>query len=95
MFTTLVVGIMFFGSASFWSWVIGGTLQVFAVGLAVAELVSAYPLAGGVYQIPLCAPNLPPGELAVRLVDRHRPHGFRGGRLLEHGAVRRRVVRDR
>jgi amino acid transporter len=51
MFTTLVVGIMFFGPASFWSWVIGGTLQVFAVGLAVAELVSAYPLAGGVYQI--------------------------------------------
>jgi amino acid transporter len=51
MFTTLVVGLMFFGPASFWSWVIGGTLQVFAVGLAVAELVSAYPLAGGVYQI--------------------------------------------
>src|SRR5579862_5787684 len=51
MFTTLVVGLAFFGPASFWSWVIGGTLQVFAVGLAVAELVSAYPLAGGVYQI--------------------------------------------
>jgi amino acid transporter len=51
MFTTLVVGLVFFGPASFWSWVIGGTLQVFAVGLAVAELVSAYPLAGGVYQI--------------------------------------------
>ena len=39
MFTTLVVGLLFFGPASFWSWVIGGTLQVFAVGLAVAELV--------------------------------------------------------
>lgn len=51
MYTTLVVGLLFFGPASFWSWVIGGTLQVFAVGLAVAELVSAYPLAGGVYQI--------------------------------------------
>ena len=51
MFTTLVVGLAFFGPASFWSWVVGGTLQVFAVGLAVAELVSAYPLAGGVYQI--------------------------------------------
>ena len=51
MFTTLVVGLAFFGPASFWSWVIGGTLQVFAVGLAVAVLVSAYPLAGGVYQI--------------------------------------------
>ncbi len=51
MYTTLIVGLAFFGPASFWSWVIGGTLQVFAVGLAVAELVSAYPLAGGVYQI--------------------------------------------
>lgn len=51
MYTTLIVGLLFFGPASFWSWVIGGTLQVFAVGLAVAELVSAYPLAGGVYQI--------------------------------------------
>jgi amino acid transporter len=50
-YTTLVVGLGFFGPASFWSWVIGGTLQVFAVGLAIAELVSAYPLAGGVYQI--------------------------------------------
>jgi amino acid transporter len=50
-YTVLVVGLAFFGPASFWSWVIGGTLQVFAVGLAVAELVSAYPLAGGVYQI--------------------------------------------
>jgi amino acid transporter len=50
-YTTLVVGLAFFGPASFWSWVIGGFFQVFAVGLAVAELVSAYPLAGGVYQI--------------------------------------------
>jgi len=51
MYTTLVVGLAFFGPASFWSWIIGGSLQVFAVGIAVAELVSAYPLAGGVYQI--------------------------------------------
>lgn len=51
LYTTLVVGLAFFGPASFWSWVIGGSLQVFAVGVAVAELVSAYPLAGGVYQI--------------------------------------------
>ena len=29
MYTTLVVGLLFFGPASFWSWVIGGTLQVF------------------------------------------------------------------
>ena len=51
LFTTLVVGLAFFGPASFWPWMIGGSLQVFAVGIAVAELVSAYPLAGGVYQI--------------------------------------------
>lgn len=51
LYTTLVVGLAFFGPASFWSWVIGGSFQVFAVGIAVAELVSAYPLAGGVYQI--------------------------------------------
>lgn len=50
-FTTLVVGIGFFGPASFWSYLIGGALQVFAVGLAMAQLVSAYPLSGGVYQI--------------------------------------------
>jgi amino acid transporter len=50
-FTTLIVGLGFFGPASFWSYVIGGGLQVFTVGLAVAQLVSAYPLAGGVYQI--------------------------------------------
>jgi amino acid transporter len=51
LYTTLVVGLDFFGPASFWSWTIGGFFQVFAVGIAVAELVSAYPLAGGVYQI--------------------------------------------
>ena len=51
LFTTLVVGLGFFGPASFWSFVVGGALQVFTVGLAVAELVSGYPLAGGVYQI--------------------------------------------
>ena len=50
-YSTLIVGLAFFGPASFWSWTIGGTFQVFAVGLAVAMLVSAYPLAGGVYQI--------------------------------------------
>lgn len=51
IFTTLIVGLGFFGPASFWSFLVGGGLQVFTVGLAVAELVSAYPLAGGVYQI--------------------------------------------
>jgi amino acid transporter len=50
-FTTLIVGLGFFGPASFWSYVVGGALQVLTVGFAVAELVSAYPLAGGVYQI--------------------------------------------
>ena len=50
-FTTFIVGLSFFGPASFWSYVIGGAFQVFTVGLAVAKLVSAYPLAGGVYQI--------------------------------------------
>ncbi|MGW0634960.1 APC family permease [Nocardia salmonicida] len=51
VFTTLIVGFGFFGPASFWSFLVGGGLQVFTVGLAVAQLVSAYPLAGGVYQI--------------------------------------------
>src|SRR5215470_6774221 len=51
IFTTLVVGIGFFGPASFWSFLVGGAFQVFTVGLAVAMLVSSYPLAGGVYQI--------------------------------------------
>lgn len=51
IFTTLIVGFGFFGPASFWSFVVGGTLQVVFVGTAVAQLVSAYPLAGGVYQI--------------------------------------------
>ena len=51
LFTTMIVGLGFFGPASFWSYVVGGALQVFAVGLAVAQLVSAYPLSGGNYQI--------------------------------------------
>jgi amino acid transporter len=51
MFTTMIVGFGFFGPASFWSYVVGGAAQVFLVGVAVGELVSAYPLSGGVYQI--------------------------------------------
>jgi amino acid transporter len=51
MFTTMIVGFGFFGPASFWSYVVGGAAQVFLVGLAVGELVSAFPLSGGVYQI--------------------------------------------
>ncbi|QIZ39846.1 amino acid permease [Saccharopolyspora sp. ASAGF58] len=50
-YTTIVVGFGFFGPASFWAYVVGGALQVFFVGLAVSELVSAFPLSGGVYQI--------------------------------------------
>lgn len=49
-FTTLIVGLGYFGPASFWSYLVGGLGQML-VGLAVAELVSCYPLAGGVYQI--------------------------------------------
>jgi len=49
--TTMIVGFAFFGPAAFWSFLIGGALQVFLVGLAVGELVSAFPLSGGVYQI--------------------------------------------
>lgn len=51
MYTTLIVGFMFFGPASFWAYLLGAFFQVFIVGFAVAELVSAYPLSGGVYQI--------------------------------------------
>ena len=51
MYTTVIVGLGFFGPASFWSYLVGGILQVFFVGWAVAELVSAYPLSGGTYQI--------------------------------------------
>jgi amino acid transporter len=51
LFTTIVVGFGFFGPASFWPFILGGALQVFGVGLAVAQLVSAFPLSGGVYQI--------------------------------------------
>jgi len=38
------------GPAFIWPFVIGGVFQVI-VGLSMAELVSAYPLAGGAYQI--------------------------------------------
>ena len=49
MFTTMIVGFGFFGPASFWAYVIGGACQVFLVGMAVGELVSAYPTSGGIY----------------------------------------------
>lgn len=51
LFSLLGVGLGFFGPASIWSFFVGGAFQVLTVGLAVSMLVSAYPLAGGVYQI--------------------------------------------
>ncbi len=56
IFTTMIVGLGFFGPASFWSYLVGGGLQVLTVGLAVAELVSAYPLAGGSIRSPAASP---------------------------------------
>lgn len=41
-------GLLTAGPAFFWAWVIGGALQV-SVGLSMAELASAYPLAGSAY----------------------------------------------
>ena len=73
-YTTLIVGLAFFGPASFWSWVIGGTLQVFVA--AVAELVSAYPLAGGVIRSTSSARRSNASAIrsaAIRLVDRPSP----------------------
>ena len=43
-------GIVQVGPVFLWAWLIGGGLQM-VVGLSVAEGVSAYPLAGGSYQI--------------------------------------------
>jgi hypothetical protein len=39
--TTLVFGFQLFGPASFGTFVLGGALQVFAVGLAIAQWVYA------------------------------------------------------
>jgi len=47
---TLSLGMNVFGPAMITSWVVGGILQLI-LGAAIAQLVSAYPLAGGVYQI--------------------------------------------
>jgi amino acid transporter len=51
LLTTLVLGLAVTGPAAFWAFAIGGGLQILTVGLAIAQLVSAYPLTGGVYQI--------------------------------------------
>lgn len=47
---SIIAGYVQVGGVFFWAWVIGGGLQM-VVGLAIAEAVSAYPLAGGSYQI--------------------------------------------
>jgi amino acid transporter len=47
---SLGAGLIQVGAVTFWAWLIGGGLQM-VVGLSVAEAVSAYPLAGGSYQI--------------------------------------------
>jgi amino acid transporter len=47
---SLGAGIIQVGGVAFWAWLIGGGLQM-VVGLSIAEGVSAYPLAGGSYQI--------------------------------------------
>jgi amino acid transporter len=47
---SIIAGYVQVGGVFFWAWIIGGGLQM-VVGLAIAEAVSAYPLAGGSYQI--------------------------------------------
>jgi amino acid transporter len=46
----LIAGVVQVGSMVFWAWLIGAGLQM-VVALSIAEAVSAYPLAGGSYQI--------------------------------------------
>jgi amino acid transporter len=50
IFLTFGYGLTTFGPAFYIAWLIAGILQMM-VGLSVAELVSAFPLAGGAYQI--------------------------------------------
>jgi amino acid transporter len=50
LFLTFGYGLTTFGPAFFLAWLVGCGLQMM-VGLSIAELVSAYPLAGGAYQI--------------------------------------------
>ncbi|MGV9847406.1 APC family permease [Streptomyces sp. NPDC003442] len=69
LFLTLPLGLHSFGPAMFWSWVVAGGFQLL-LGLAVAQLVSAYPLAGGVYQV------------IGRLTRRHGPAWLTGWLLL-------------
>lgn len=51
MVTQLIIGLQAFGPASWWVFLIAGALQVAVIGVCIAQLVSAYPLSGGVYQI--------------------------------------------
>jgi amino acid transporter len=50
LFLALPIGLSAFGPASIWSWIAGGVLQLI-LGVVIAQLVSAYPVAGGIYQI--------------------------------------------
>ncbi|MFE2887343.1 APC family permease [Streptomyces graminifolii] len=47
---TFAVGLVAVGPAMFWPWVIAGGLQML-IALCVAEACSAYPIAGGAYNI--------------------------------------------
>lgn len=51
MVTQMIIGLQAFGPASWWVFLIAGALQVGLIGVAIAQLVSAFPLSGGVYQI--------------------------------------------
>lgn len=51
MVTSLIIGLQAFGPASWWVFLVAGALQVGLTGVAIAQLVSAFPLSGGVYQI--------------------------------------------
>jgi amino acid transporter len=50
LFLTFGYGLTTFGPAFIWPWIVAGGLQM-VVGLSMADLVSAFPLAGGAYQI--------------------------------------------
>jgi amino acid transporter len=50
VYTLYGYGLTTAGPFFIWAFIIGGALQV-VVGLSIAELVSAYPIAGGAYQI--------------------------------------------
>jgi amino acid transporter len=50
LFLALLLGLSVFGPAMIWAWIAGGVLQLI-LGAVIAQLVSAYPVAGGIYQV--------------------------------------------